>query len=61
MSHQCHFQIWARSVCDMDLPWDPSPDVSSEEEEEFESAEESLGPNINQDRGTENASLMEQP
>lgn len=57
MSHQGHFQIWARSVCDMDPPLD----ASSEEEGEFASAEESVGPSIDQDRGTENASLMEHP
>lgn len=35
----------------MDPPLDPSPDTTSEEEEEFESAKESTGMSIDEDQG----------
>lgn len=45
----------------MDLPLDPSLDMTSEEEEEFESAKESTGTSIDEDQGSESGSLTEQP
>lgn len=45
----------------MDLHLGISPDMSPEEEGEFESARESMEPGMGQDWGSENAWLMEHP
>lgn len=45
----------------MDLPLDPSLDMTSEEEEEFESTKESTGTSMDEDQGLESASLTGQP